>query len=452
MDDGLSPPRAGILLHVTSLPSGRLDDDALRWLDWLAGAGIGVWQLLPLVIPDAHGSPYQSASAFATNPALLGGAGARVNDSDYQAYCADQAYWLDDFAMFAVLKQIHDGRTWTDWPEAYRRHDPDALSRLRLTHSAQIHEIKRRQFLVDRAWHRVRQHANGLGITLFGDIPIFVAHDSADTWSQPQCFLLDAEGQPDFVTGVPPDYFSATGQRWGNPHYRWDLMAHDGFSWWKARIQRQCELFDSIRIDHFRGLSSVWMIEADSETAIDGYWQETPGDALLTELHATFPTLDIVAEDLGVITDDVRALRKKHHLLGMAVLQFAFDAFEDNPHKPANVTPDTVFYTGTHDNDTSTGWFAGLEAHERDFVFEVLQAEPTDDIAGLMLRTTMASPAVLAMAPLQDHLGLGSEARMNTPGVADGNWRWRFTWDMLGADLDQRIRDMTEQSGRLNGG
>jgi 4-alpha-glucanotransferase len=442
------PREAGALLHVTSLPSGRFDDDALRWIDWLADTGISVWQMLPLVIPDAHGSPYQSASAFAMNPQLLPQRAAPVPPSAFEEYCARESYWLDDFALYSLLKQQHRQAPWTDWSTEYRRRDPAAMARLAKRSRAELEAIKQTQFGLDRAWARVRRHARERGVQLFGDIPIFVAHDSADTWAQPEDFLLDEQGSPTFVTGVPPDYFSETGQRWGNPHYRWDKMQADGFAWWCDRIRRQAEMFDIIRIDHFRGLVAVWMIEAECETAIDGYWQETPGDALLTVLRNRFPALSIVAEDLGVITDEVRALRQKFSLPGMAVLQFAFDAFADNPHKPANITPDTVVYTGTHDNDTTVGWFSSLEPHQRRFVFEVLDSEPTEDIAALMISTAMNTTAALAMAPLQDYLGLDGRARMNTPGVPEGNWQWRFDWDMLTVDLQERVAAELVATGR----
>lgn len=450
MDEATLARQAGILLHVTSLPSGRLDDDALRWLDFMAAAGLSVWQVLPLVIPDPGGSPYQSPSAFASAPALLPREDPPVDASTFEEYCAQHAHWLDDFALFEVLKRRFEGRPWVSWPDPYRHRDERALRGVREAERGEITAIMQQQFRLDRAWRRIRDHAEGHGISLFGDIPIFIAHDSADTWSRPQDFLLDDEGQPTYVTGVPPDYFSEYGQRWGNPHYRWDRMQADGFAWWIARMQRQFELFDLVRIDHFRGLVAVWMIEAHCPTAVDGVWQKTPGDALLAALAAHFPDLPIVAEDLGVITEEVRQLRRKYRLPGMSVLQFAFDHFADNPHKPANITPDTVAYTGTHDNDTSAGWFAGLKSHEREFVFQVLGVPPTDDIARLMIETALDTRAELAMAPLQDFLSLGSEARMNTPGVSEGNWRWRFDWDMLDDTLTEHIRAMITASGRLH--
>jgi len=440
--------RAGILLHATSLPSGRLDDDALRWLDFMASAGLSLWQMLPLVIPDGSRSPYQSPSAFAMNPKLLPLEDAPIKASEFEEYCARQAHWLDDFALFQVLKSRFNQETWVAWPDPFRNRVPESLRKARDLDASGIEHIKQQQYRLDRAWQRIRRHARSLGIEMFGDIPIFIAHDSADTWSQPQNFLLDDEGRPTYVTGVPPDYFAELGQRWGNPHYRWDRMQDDGFAWWIARMQRQFELFDLVRIDHFRGLAAVWMIEASCETAVDGYWEESPGDALLAALADSFASLPIVAEDLGIITEEVRELRRKYRLPGMSVLQFAFDHFDDNPHKPANITPDTVVYTGTHDNDTCVGWFGGLEAHEKEYVFQVLEVPPTEDIAPLMIETAMHSRADRAIAPLQDFLGLGSEARMNTPGVGEGNWGWSFEWDMLSDQLAAQIRSMVAGSGR----
>ena len=449
MVETVSGRRAGTLLHVTSLPSGRLDDDALRWLDFMATSGLSIWQMLPLVIPDASRSPYQSPSAFAMNPRLLPDDDEPLNTSEFEEYCARQAHWLDDFALFQVLKSRFNQETWVAWPDPFRNGAPESLRKARELDAAGILHIKQQQYRLDRAWKRIRRHAKGLDIELFGDVPIFIAHDSADCWSQPQNFLLDDEGRPTSVTGVPPDYFAEFGQRWGNPHYRWDRMQENGFAWWIARMQHQFDLFDLVRIDHFRGLVAVWMIEASCETAVDGFWQETPGDALLATLADRFADLPIVAEDLGIITPEVRELRRKYRLPGMSVLQFAFDHFDDNPHKPVNITPDSIVYTGTHDNDTCVGWFNGLEPHEKDYVFQVLEVPPTEDIARLMIESAMHSKADRAIAPLQDFLGLDGGSRMNTPGVGEGNWGWRFEWNMLPDQLAGEIRALISASGRL---
>lgn len=417
----------------------------------MADAGLSVWQTLPLVIPDTHGSPYQSPSAFAGNPHLLPSDDEPVASSDLDEFRTGQAPWLDDFALFAVLKRRFGEKPWVEWPSEYRYRSATALRRIRDEAQGEINAIVEEQFRFDRAWRRVRDHAGQLGITLFGDMPIFVAHDSADTWSRPEDFLLDDEGRSTYVAGVPPDYFAASGQRWGNPHYDWARMQSDHFAWWIKRMQREFEHFDLVRIDHFRGLVAVWMIAAACETAVDGHWQATPGDDLLATLQRHFPNLPIVAEDLGVITDEVHALRQKYGLSGMSILQFAFDHFADNPHKPANIEEQRIAYTGTHDNNTVVGWFNDLEQHDRDFVFQVLGVPPRDDIDRLLIETAMSSRAWLAMAPLQDYLGLGGNARMNTPGVSNGNWRWQFDWTQLDADLPSTIRKMVEDSGRLDG-
>lgn len=439
----LARRQAGILLHPTSLPSGRLDGDVERWLDTLCDAGVGVWQMLPMGIPDHTGSPYQSCSAFAANPGLLGDAsGLPLAALSLDTFKQRESAWLQDFARFRVLKELFDDVAWQDWPMPYRDRDPSALARLDQEQAVRIGEEIEQQFLLERRWMAIRDQCRQRGLYLFGDMPIFVALDSAEVWSCREQFLLDARGQPTFVAGVPPDYFSKTGQRWGNPHYDWQAMQADGFRWWRARMRRALDWFDIVRLDHFRGLLASWMIPTDSPTAADGFWQAVPGEALLKALHEEFPQLPIVAEDLGVITPEVTALRKQFGLPGMAVLQFAFDAFEDNPHKPANITPDTVVYTGTHDNNTLRGWFAELDEGARHFVYELLQGVPGEDVVDLVTRRTLETHACLAVLPLQDLLGLDACARMNTPGTAEGNWRWRFAWH----DIDQaRLAWLKEQ-------
>ncbi len=446
--------RAGVLLHPTSLPSGRLDGDAERWLDLLAESGLGVWQMLPLTIPDQTRSPYQSPSAFAANPALLDDQALNtpVDDPDaYAAWRARQRHWLDDFALFEALKRQFDQRPWTAWPEAYRDREATALEGARAAHRHYIEAIGRQQYRLHERWRRLRELAAARGILLFGDMPIFIAHDSADVWTHRGYFLLDAHGEPTHVAGVPPDYFSETGQRWGNPQYNWEAMRADGFSWWLARMRHHLDWFDIVRIDHFRGLEAVWMIPAECETAVEGEWVQVPGAALLETLREQMGELPIVAEDLGVITPEVIALRKRFGLPGMAVLQFAFDAFDDNPHKPKNIQPDTVVYTGTHDNDTTVGWFSSLDSETRRWVLEQLGASGNDagHIAWLLIETAYASAGNLAIVPLQDYLELGSEARMNRPGHADGNWRWQFDWKQIPAQLSAEIHRRVAAASRL---
>ncbi len=440
--------RAGILLHPTSLPGGRLDDDVLRWLDFLHDGGMSVWQVLPLAIPDREHSPYQSCSAFAVNPALLPAAAPPPSDDAVDAFRLRHAEWIEDFALFAAVAAQQGHRAWWRWPEPLARRDADALARFAARHESSLRGIVATQCAVDLAWGRVRREAAARGIALFGDMPIFVDQESADVWANPSSFLLDENFQPRYVTGVPPDYFSRTGQRWGNPHYDWKAMADGGFQWWLARIERQFEWFDLVRLDHFRALSAVWMIDAASDAATEGFWAETPGRALLQRLRSHCPGLSIVAEDLGLITADVHELRREFGLPGMAVVQFAFDGSPDNPHRPENIERDRVAYTGTHDNDTCVGWYAALEPAARRFVREVLGRGEDPDIAGLMIDAALGSAACLAVTPLQDFLRLGSEARMNTPGVGRGNWQWRFHWTQIDGNLSQSLRACVERAGR----
>jgi len=450
MSSLLQHRRAGVLLHPTSLPSGKLDADVERWLDFMQDAGLSVWQVLPLVIPDHTGSPYQSCSAFAADPGLLGDVVPEAGGLDARAaFYWRQRDWLPDYARFVVLKQLFPGQAWNDWPPHYRDRDAEAMADFDARYAEQIDGVMHEQFLLEQRWQEIRGHAAQRNILLFGDVPIFVAFDSADVWANRDQFLLDETGQPEFVAGVPPDYFSETGQRWGNPHYDWEAMRHSGFGWWQARLQRQLDWFDIIRIDHFRGLEACWMIRADCATAIDGFWQKVPGADLLSTLRQSFDDLPIVAEDLGIITPEVTELRRRFELPGMAVVQFAFDAFEDNPHKPVNIQADQVAYSGTHDNNTTRGWFDSLDPDTRQFVLETLGAQAQDDIVQLMMRRVLETRANLAILPLQDILGLGEEARMNRPGLTEGNWAWRFDWSQISAEHARAVRALVTETGRL---
>jgi len=437
--------RAGLLLHPTSLPSGTLADGG-RWLDFLQAAGFGVWQMLPLGIPLTGLSPYQCASAFAVNPALF--PDSDVDPHGYADWQARQAHWLDDFARFMVIKAELQGAPWTEWPRALRDRAPGVLVRFDVAHADALEAVKRAQYRAVVQWHELRGQAAARGIQLFGDMPIFVAHDSADVWAQRDQFLLDEAGHPTVVAGVPPDYFSATGQRWGNPHYNWAAMQADGFAWWRARLAAHFEWFDLVRIDHFRGLAAAWTIPASEPTAIHGEWIEAPGAALLQAFADKMGALPLVAEDLGVITPDVTALRHQFGLPGMAVLQFAFDQHADNPHTPENVHPDTVYYTGTHDNDTTLGWWRTLPEEARQQVMQQLGVSNPDAVPDAMIDTVLASRAALAVLPLQDVLHLGSEARMNTPGTGNGNWTWRFEWEALPPDLAPRLLQQLQKAHR----
>ena len=448
MDTDPQARRAGVLLHPRALPSRRLDADAERWLDLLQRGGFRLWQVLPMNIPDATGSPYQSCSAFAADPAWLPEEDEAVDPGAVAAYAERESVWLDDFALFRVIRFRQGMRPWTEWPEPLKWRDADALAELRAREADTIAHIVEQQYRLDRRWAALRRIATERDILLFGDMPLFVAHDSADVWAHPHLFRLDDAGRPTVVAGVPPDYFSATGQRWGNPLYDWDAMQAEGFAWWLARWRRKLAWFDLVRLDHFRGLEAVWSIPADAPTAAEGEWQPVPGAALLETLRQAFPELPIVAENLGLITPEVEALRQRFGLPGMAVLQFAFDGFPDNPHKPWNIGPDTVVYTGTHDNDTTNGWYASLDEAARAEVRRQLGVTEIDDAAALLCGVAIDSAARLAVLPLQDVLGLGSEARYNRPGTVEGNWQWQFHWETLDEQRFLSLRDRIRHAGR----
>ncbi|RMG55826.1 MAG: 4-alpha-glucanotransferase [Gammaproteobacteria bacterium] len=442
--------RAGVLLHPRALPSGRLDADVERWLELLQRGGFRAWQMLPMNIPDHTGSPYQSCSAFAADPAWLAEDETEdgIEPEALAAYVERERDWLPDFALFRVIRTRLHHKPWTEWPEPLKRREPAALDEVRHTAHAHIQEIIEQQYRIDRRWQLVREEARARDILLFGDLPLFVAHDSADVWAHPHLFLLDKAGNPRFVAGVPPDYFSETGQRWGNPQYDWEAMQAEDFAWWTARMRRQLDWFDLVRLDHFRGLQAVWMIPAEAPTGAEGFWQEVPGAALLERLLQGFHQLPIVAENLGIITPEVEALRTRFGLPGMAVLQFAFDAFEDNPHKPRNIREDTVVYTGTHDNDTTNGWYVHLDEGMKAEVRRQLGVDRIDDAAALLCRVALETRARLAILPLQDILGLGSEARYNTPGTSEGNWQWRMRWESLDEARFLSLREVIRHVGR----
>lgn len=477
----------GVLLHPTSLPEARergaLGAQARRFVDLLAGSGISVWQVLPVGPTHADRSPYHCASAHAGDPELVdldelvdhgwldrgaqpqewsqGGHADRLRQahlgflghatSEWRAaldqFVAAHQVWLRDYALYQACKHVHGGAPWWEWPEPARDRHPGFESgnaALQLEVRQQYFE----QFLFFRQWDLLRRYAHDRGVWLFGDMPIFVALDSAEVWSGREYFALDPEGRPETVAGVPPDYFSATGQRWGNPHYRWERMQADGFRWWIERMRTQLTLFDLVRIDHFRGFEAYWSIPAQEPTAVHGQWVAAPGEALLAALHGAFDPLPLVAEDLGIITKAVQQLRERYWLPGMKILQFAFDGASDNPYLPHNHIPNSVVYTGTHDNDTTLGWFEGLSPDARARTLDYL-GYPTEPMPWPLIRAALASVANLAIVPLQDLLGLGTAARMNTPGTADGNWRFQFSWDQVPADLSARVRHLLSQYGRL---
>ena len=481
MKNRLQARRAGVLLHPTSLPGSRnhgdLGTEASRFVDLLAACGFSVWQTLPLGPTHEDGSPYQCLSVHAGNPELISlddlvargwldktgadthaclsrakvGFDKRAGQEDRSAlqdFRRRHAAWLDDYALYQAIRRVRQGASWYTWPKPLRNRSKSALSAFRNAHIDEIEQVCFEQFLFFTQWLALRDYAHQCGIVMFGDMPIFVAHDSADVWAQRDLFSINADGQLDVVSGVPPDYFSKTGQRWGNPLYRWDRMADDNFGWWLERFRSQLELFDIIRLDHFRGFEKYWEIPAQAETAVDGRWVEGPGAALFEQLAEEFGDLPLVAEDLGLITPEVDALRRQLALPGMKILQFAFDGGPDNPYLPHNHEPLAVVYTGTHDNDTSLGWYRGLDAASRQAIDDYLGL-PSEPMPWPLLRAALASVAELAMLPMQDILGLDSAHRMNTPGTTTDNWGWRFDWDQIDPQLTGRMRHLIALYGRL---
>ncbi|HRD66289.1 MAG TPA: 4-alpha-glucanotransferase [Candidatus Competibacter sp.] len=480
--------RAGLLLHPTSLPggydNGDLGPEAYRFVDFMAACGFTIWQTLPLGPPHDDLSPYSAQSAHAGNPRLIaleplieagwlkpdGGPNAgedgwtyrqrRLSEArqgfekasraqgEYEAFLAQHRSWLDDFALYQAIRAAQGQSAWADWPPELRDRHPEALAATRQQLGKSIAQSRFEQFLFYRQWAALKRYANERGVLIFGDIPLFVGYDSADVWARRDCFLLDDEGRPEVVAGVPPDYFSATGQLWGNPHYAWERMRADGFRWWKERIHTQLTQFDLLRIDHFRGLEAYWEIPAGAETAASGRWQLAPGDELFRALRAEFGRLPLVAEDLGIITPEVEALRDNHGLPGMKVLHFAFGGAADNPYLPHNHVLNSVVYTGTHDNNTTLGWFEELDERTRAHLFDYLGGDPKS-MPELLVRCAFASVARLAVVPMQDILELGGEDRMNRPGVADGNWRWRFRLEQVGPQITRHYRHLLELYGRV---
>ncbi len=488
--------RAGVLLHVTSLPSpygtGDLGHAAYRFVDWLADAGMAVWQVLPLVpTHEEDRSPYNGLSALAGNAELVSldwladrglltaedleqvvagaitrgeartravrlwlsdvEAGQRQDQREhFLSWVDEHDDWLCDYAEFVALRESLGGVSWHDWEPALRDRDREALDKALAPLQDRLRVLQFEQYLFDTQWHELREYAAQRGVLVFGDLPIFVSHDSADVWVDRTQFDLDPTGAPRTVTGVPPDYFAVDGQRWNNPHYDWTAMAEDGFAWWRRRIARQRDLFDLVRLDHFRGFESSWHIPASAETARDGEWVPSPGVEVLTALVAEAGEGHLVAEDLGVITDEVEALRRRFGLPGMKVLQFAFDGNARNPHLPHHHEQRCVVYTGTHDNDTSVGWLVELDDRTRSRLRSHLVG-PSDDMPWPLVRTAMASVARLAVVPAQDLLGLGSAARMNVPGKATGNWAWQLREGQLDEALSSRLLHLLQRYDRAPG-
>jgi 4-alpha-glucanotransferase len=430
--------RAGILLHPTSLPEIK---DTYRFVDFLADSGISIWQMLPLGPPHDDLSPYGCQSVHAANPALINFTNEEVNKSAFEQFVETQQYWLEDYVLFRALhNKFKTG--WWEWEPALRDRQQQALNKARQDFAKEIEQHRLEQFLFFTQWQQLKQYANQRGVYLFGDIPIFVAQDSVDVWANRENFLLDAQGQPTVVAGVPPDYFSATGQRWGNPLYDWNYMQANDFDWWKQRLKTTSMLFDVARIDHFRGFEACWTIPASCKTAIEGEWVKAPGAALFKSLEQSDINLPLVAEDLGIITDEVKALRDQFGLPGMKILQFAFDGNSDNPYLPHNHIENCVVYTGTHDNNTTLGWFQEQTEDSKQYICEYLDTN-ADNMPWALIETAFASKANWAIVPMQDILSLDANHRMNIPGIATGNWRWRFHWSQLSAEINDKLRHLS---------
>jgi 4-alpha-glucanotransferase len=491
---------SGLLLHVTSLPSpygiGDVGPSAWSWIDRLHDAGQQWWQALP-VGPTGYGnSPYQSVSCFAGNALLISPdclvsdglvqasdlesgfpldavdysrvtpfkerllekawtnfrAGARSDlHAGYEEFCDNQASWLEDYALFRALKSRYNGSYYLEWPRELVQRKPGALAGARRELAHPIDQVRFEQFLLLRQADRLKDYAHSKGVALIGDLPFFVSPDSCDVWANPEFFLLDEQQKPTFVAGVPPDYFSADGQLWGNPVYNWDALRASGYRWCIDRLHALLTHVDMIRLDHFRGFAAAWHVPAGAPTAKSGQWVSGPGEPFFRAVQTELGCLPFIAEDLGVITPDVQALRDRFQIPGTKILQFAFDGHPDNPYLPDNFVHNTVVYTGTHDNATTREWYEGLPAYQRQNLWSYLKRAPASEEAAAPTLTSLAwsSPAALAMAPLQDLLNLGAEARMNVPGHADGNWRWRCTQERLSPEVFQRLLDLTAASKRL---
>lgn len=488
-DDLFSIRRAGVLLHPTCLPGGWgvLGENARTFVDFLAASGLTVWQTLPIGPTHPDLSPYQSLSAHAGNPhfidlselvedGLLAEAELTQPDADtrnqllalaarrffngqgkglrgldlagYQHFRQTNAYWLDEFCLFCGIREVQVSPGWLDWPQPLRDREASALQSFVEQNQLRLDRVGFEQFLFYHQWQALRDYARGKGTLLFGDIPIFVAQDSADVWANRHLFKLDEGGEPTVIAGVPPDYFSPEGQHWGNPLYDWDAMARDGYQWWLERLESQRHLFDLIRIDHFRGLQAYWEIPAKTPEPRLGYWVPGPGEHFLEACFSMFPDLPLVAENLGVISDDVEELRKRFHLPGMTVMQFGFDGSPNNPHLLHNHHSRDLVYTGTHDNDTTLGWYQSLDEHTRRYVNDYLGAT-AEDMPWPVIEAAFRSVCCLAMVPLQDFMGLGTAARFNTPGTVVNNWVWQLDWNLCSNDLSNRIEKTVQRHGRL---
>ena len=488
----LDQRRAGVLLHPTSLPGpyrgGDIGPAAYHFIDFLADSGCSVWQMLPLGPTHADGSPYQCLSVNAANLCLISldwlvnkgwlefsqltepkdsidfrFQGLQLAYQNFstennpawnkklKAFTKKQSAWLSDYALYIVLKNAHDGLAWNEWPEPLAQRNKKALKKARAEYAHQIAQIEFGQFVFFTQWNELREYARDKGVQLFGDMPIFVSFDSSDVWACRKNFLMNKEGQCEFVAGVPPDAFSDLGQRWGNPLYDWAYLETTKFDWWVQRFATQLELFDLIRVDHFRGFDACWNIPAEEESAINGEWVKSPGEALLTVLNQKFKSLPLVAEDLGVITEDVIKLRKQFNLPGMKILQFAFDGDSRNKYLPHNHEKSCVVYTGTHDNNTTLGWYQELDVVSKQYLHNYLGVDENTvlDMPWVMNRMALASVASFVIIPMQDILSLDAKHCMNVPGTTEGNWRWRFYWDQLWPRLPSDLKRLITVYDRL---
>ena len=482
--------RSGVLLHISSLPGpmpcGTLGEEAHEFIDGLVKGGFSVWQFLPIGPTHGHGSPYESLSSFAGNEKLLDlrefvaegwlpedsykavirgklpseaarweattGFQAQVEQDsalsrEVNFFLAENAAWLDDYALFAALKKAHGDLAWWQWPKSLRKRQPKALAQANRDFSDLIHQIQFEQFMFARQWQALKDHAETRGVLLFGDLPIYVAHDSADVWTNKQLFTINDTGLCEEVSGVPPDYFSKNGQRWGNPLYNWDKLEEDGFDWWVKRIQAQLKRMDLLRIDHFCGLQAYWAIPGDRQDGHIGEWRDAPGEKLLGALLQQLGKLPLIAEDLGLLINEVRPLRKHFGLPGMEVLQFAFGGDENNPYLPDHHEADSVVYTGTHDNDTTLGWHQSLDEGARSHLAKYM-GHSDEGMPWPLIRMALESVSELAVVPMQDLLSLDSRARLNIPGTVDGNWSWRLSVSQITQDIWDKAQDLNLNCGR----
>jgi 4-alpha-glucanotransferase len=441
---------AGILLHPTSLPDGRIGDDAFAFVDFLQSAGCGVWQMLPLG-PTGHArSPYSLVSAFAGAARLLPDdilQREAANPRELADFIERERNWLHDYALFAVLKNDYGDAPWWQWPAELRDRNPGSVAALMNRQADVVADVFRRQFLFSTQWGALRRYANDRDILVYGDLPMFPVADSADVWVNRHLFKLEPDGRAGVTAGVPPDLFAADGQSWGNPVFDWAAMRDEGFRWWRERVGHELQRFDLLRWDHFRGLVATWEIPHGAKTAREGEWRDVPGRELLAALRRDLGALPLIAENLGIVTPEVEQLRRDFALPGMHVFQFAFDGTEDNPHLPRNHETQGVAYTGTHDNDTTLGWFQSLEPEVRTNVLEETGGQESD-MPWPAIQSVLQSRARLAVVPMQDYLALDSAHRMNRPGIAEGNWLWQLGRSDLTDGLAARIREAIEAAGR----